>query len=156
MGVKKLWFRFQQFVQNYLWRSDEAPAKRALACAVGLVISVSPFWGFHMVLAVFFSWVFKLNKILTIGFSAITIPPIIPLVVAVQVSIGGVILGKTNIVKNTIQHGVKLTSLLDAGLQFFVGGIFLALVVGVISYFPLLYVLQRKLAQKDSKCLDKR
>lgn len=146
--MKKLWFRFQQFVQNYLWRSDESPAKRALACAVGLAISVSPFWGFHMVLAVLFSWVFKLNKILTIGFSAITIPPIIPLVIAAQVSIGGVIFGKTNIVKNTMQDGVKLTSLLDVGFQLFVGGTLLALVVGVVSYFPLLYVLQKKISPK--------
>jgi uncharacterized protein (DUF2062 family) len=154
--VKKLWFRFQQFVQNYLWRSDESPAKQALACAVGLAISVSPFWGFHMVLAVLFSWIFKLNKILTIGFSAITIPPIIPLVIAAQVSIGGVIFGKTNIIKNTMQHGVKLTSLLDAGFQLFVGGILLALAVGVVSYFPLLYALQRRLTQKNSNCFDKR
>lgn len=153
--MKKFWFRFQQFVQNYLWRSNESPAKRALACAVGLAISVSPFWGVHMVLAVLFSWLFKLNKILTIGFSAITIPPIIPLVVAIQVSIGGVILGKTNIVKNTIQHGIKITSLLDVGFQLFVGGILLALVVGVFSYYPLLYVLKKKLAQRDSNCFDK-
>ncbi len=146
--MKKLWFRFKQFVQNYLWRSDEPPARRAMACAVGLAISVSPFWGLHVLLAAFFSWIFKLNKILTIGFSAITIPPIIPLVVTAQVSIGGVIFGKTNIVKNTLQHGVKLSSLLDAGYQLFVGGILLALVVGVISYYLLWYMLQKQLDKK--------
>lgn len=147
--MKKLWFRFQQFIQNYLWRSGESPAKRALACAVGLAISVSPFWGFHIVLAVFLSWIFKLDKILTIGFSAITIPPIIPLVVTAQVTIGRIIFGKTNIVKNTIQHGVKLTSLVDMGFQLLVGGILLALLVGVVSYYLLSYLLQKKLSQRD-------
>ncbi|MCX7744965.1 MAG: DUF2062 domain-containing protein [Flavobacteriales bacterium] len=146
--MKKLWFRFHQFVQNYLWISDESPAKRALACAIGLAISVSPFWGFHVLIAVLLSWVFKLNKILTIGFSAITIPPIIPLVVAVQVGIGELIFGNTNFIKTTIQHGVNLSLMLHAGIYLLTGGIFLAIAVGVISYYLLLYILQKKLAKK--------
>jgi len=131
----------------YLWKSDELPSKKALACAVGLGIAFSPFWGFHTLLALLLAWVFRLNKILTIGFSAITIPPVVPFVVAAQVSLGGLLMGGKEDVKKSIGRGISLTSILNAGAHMMAGGILLAVMVGVISYVTILYLLKKKLFQ---------
>lgn len=141
--MKKLLLRFRQFIQTYLWKSEELPTRKALACAVGLGIAFSPFWGFHTLLAVLLSWVFRLNKILTIGFSAITIPPLVPVIVAAQVGLGGFLLGGKDSIKNTIGNGISLSSILNTGAHLLVGGILLAVMVGVISYIAALYLLQK-------------
>lgn len=147
--VKKLRLRFRQFIQTYLWKSDESPAKRALACAVGMGIAFSPFWGFHILLAVFLAWLFRLNKILTIGFSTITIPPIVPLVIAAQVGLGGLIFGGSISVKNSVSNGITLSVLLNTGAHLLIGGVLLALLVGAISYYSVLYLLQKKLSNRQ-------
>ncbi len=149
--MKKLFFRFKQFIQIYIWKSDELPNKKALACAVGLGIAFSPFWGFHTLLALLLSWVFRLNKILTIGFSTITIPPIIPVIIAAQVSLGGFLLGDKNSVKNIIGNGISPYSILNIGTHLLVGGLLLAVMVGVISYLALLFICYRRSSLKTLK-----
>lgn len=136
--------RLRQFIQMYLWMTNESPAKRALACAIGLGISVSPFWGFHTFLAVFLAWVLKLNKVLTIGFSAITIPPVVPFIVAAQVGLGRLILEGKDAVKNMIVHEISHSSILNTGVHLLFGGVLLAVLVGGISYYMLLYILLKK------------
>jgi uncharacterized protein (DUF2062 family) len=106
--VKKILLRFRQFIQMYLWKSDELPSKKALACAVGLGIAFSPFWGFHTLLVLLLAWVFRLNKILTIGISAITIPPVVPFVVGAQVSLGGLLMGGKEDVKKALVEELVL------------------------------------------------
>lgn len=137
---------FRQFNQNYLWKSKELPTRKALACAVGLGIAFSPFWGFHVLLAVFFAWVFRLNKVLTIGFSAITIPPTVPFIVAAQIGLGRLLLEGKDAVKNSIIHEICLSSILNIGVHLLIGGVLLAVLVGAISYYAVLYWLQKKLS----------
>ncbi len=76
-GIKRL------FKENIL-ESDGDNKSKALSIALGIFIGVSPFWGFHTVLALSLATVFKLNKFLTFVFSQISLAPFIPFIIGIS------------------------------------------------------------------------
>ena len=72
-GIKRL------FKENIL-ESDGDNKSKALSIALGIFIGVSPFWGFHTVLALSLATVFKLNKFLSFVFSQVSIAPLAPFI----------------------------------------------------------------------------
>ena len=88
-GIKK-------FLLENILESDDPPTKKALSIALGVFIGICPFWGFHTVLVLFLAVLFKLNKSIAWGFSNVSIPPMIPLIVYGSLQIGGFVTG-TNV-----------------------------------------------------------
>ena len=82
----------QFFLENIL-ESDDSNAKKALSIALGVFIGICPLWGFHTILVLFLAVLFKLNKSIAWGFSNVSIPPMIPLIVYLSLQIGGFITG---------------------------------------------------------------
>jgi len=85
-GIKKF------FLENIL-ESDDSNAKKALSIALGVFIGICPLWGFHTILVLFLAVLFKLNKSIAWGFSNVSIPPMIPLIVYLSLQIGGFVTG---------------------------------------------------------------
>jgi uncharacterized protein len=71
---------------------DESPRRMALALAVGVFISFTPFWGFQTVLALVVATVSRLNRALTVAGTWLNLPWFAPFVYAGAVKIGSALL----------------------------------------------------------------
>jgi len=71
---------------------DESPWRMALALAVGVFISFTPFWGFQTLLAILIASVARLNLALTIAGTWLNLPWFAPFVYAGAVKIGSALL----------------------------------------------------------------
>ena len=75
-----------------LWPHDESPWRVALALAVGVFISFTPFWGFQTLLALLVAWVCRLNRAVTLAGTWINLPWFAPFVYAGALKIGALLL----------------------------------------------------------------
>ena len=71
---------------------DESPWRMALALAVGVFISFTPFWGFQTLMAIVIAAVARLNPALTIAGTWLNLPWFAPFVYAGALQIGSVLL----------------------------------------------------------------
>jgi uncharacterized protein (DUF2062 family) len=67
---------------------DESPWRSALALAVGVFLSFTPFWGFQTVLALLLATVFRLNRAVTVTGTWLNLPWFAPFVYAGAVKLG--------------------------------------------------------------------
>ncbi len=86
-GIKKFW------KENVL-KSNDPPAKKAAAIALGVCIGLSPLWGLHTVLVFTLAAAFRLNSAIVFLFSNISLPPLIPFIIYISYQIGAVVLGE--------------------------------------------------------------
>lgn len=105
---------------------------KTLSVATGVFIGLSPVWGFQTITAIAASYIFRLNKILTIGFSAISLPPLIPLIIYGSYKFGGLILGNmaVDIDYNSIKNFKEITT---GVLQFVTGSLVMALIASSVA-----------------------
>lgn len=84
---------FRRFINEDFLGSNDSHEKKALSIALGVLIGLSPLWGFHTLIVLFLSILFKLNKAIAFAFSNISLPPFIPLVLYMSLKTGHLILG---------------------------------------------------------------
>jgi uncharacterized protein (DUF2062 family) len=65
----------------------------ALSIGLGVFMGIAPIWGYQMITAVFVAHLMKLNKPLTLIFSNISIPPLIPVILFFSVKTGELLSG---------------------------------------------------------------
>ncbi len=86
------------------------------------------------------SYLFRLNKILTIGSSAISLPPLIPFIIYGSYLFGGIILG-SGAIDPELNSITDFRDVTEGMLQFVTGSLILALIVssvaGLITYLIL-------------------
>ncbi|OLC36207.1 MAG: hypothetical protein AUH81_08470 [Candidatus Rokubacteria bacterium 13_1_40CM_4_69_5] len=70
---------------------DDPPARIALALAVGVFISCSPFWGLQTILSIVVASIFRLNRAATITGTWINLPWFAPFVYGAALKIGGLL-----------------------------------------------------------------
>ena len=140
--MKKL--NYRELVKSLL-SLDDPPHKIALSFAIGVYISISPFFGFHTLLAILLSVVFRLNKVAAIIGSWMNNPWTLALVYYADLKIGCFILGndvKFNIRPFTLEH--YLNSGKYVFFDILVGSIVLGVVAGLLSYVVLRFILERR------------
>ena len=71
---------------------DESPWRVALALAIGVFLSFTPFWGFQTLLALLMAWIFRLNRAVTLAGTWINLPWFAPFVYAGALKIGAALL----------------------------------------------------------------
>ena len=71
---------------------DESPWRVALALAVGVFLSFTPFWGFQTLLALLVAWICRLNRAVTVAGTWINLPWFAPFVYAGALKIGAALL----------------------------------------------------------------
>ncbi len=149
---KKGWKKF--FLEDLL-HSEDSPSKKSLSVALGVLIGLSPLWGFHTVSVLFLAFAFRLNKLIAFAFSNISLPPLIPFIVYASLKLGGFLLGKPNpepFEQNTFESyknlaGQHLSEYLVGSL---VLGVFCATTFGLTSYLILRI---RENSKKKMTCL---
>ncbi len=96
------------------------------------------------------SYLFRLNKILTIGSSAISLPPLIPVIIYGSYRLGGLILGSGAIDPdyNSIKDFRDIT---EGMLQFVTGSLVMALIVSSVAGLTTFLILRRQERKRNRK-----
>jgi uncharacterized protein (DUF2062 family) len=75
-----------------LFQLDDSPWRTALALAVGVFISFTPFWGFQTLLALLVATVSRLNVAVTITGTWLNLPWFAPFIYAGAIKLGALLL----------------------------------------------------------------
>lgn len=143
----------RDFVKQLSWENikemlvftDEGNFKLAASIGFGVFMGIVPIWGYQLMVAIALAYVFKLHKPLVIIAANISIPPMIPFIIFGSVLTGAFVLGHP-LSEIRFSQTFGLDSIANSLMQYLVGSILLAIVLGVFSgsFTYLLLVLFRK------------
>lgn len=144
--------KFTTIVNEQLKAHNETPFKISSALGFGVFMGIAPIWGFQMIVAAFLAHFLRLNKILVLAASNISIPPMIPFLVYFSYKTGGFVLNSENELTRETLDQLK-TQMLDGEFyatfqqmgysifQYVIGaiifGLGLGLLVGIVSFLIL-------------------
>jgi glycosyltransferase involved in cell wall biosynthesis len=130
----------KEFYQKQILQSEETNSKIAFAIMLGLFMGVAPVWGYQMLIAFGLAHLLKLNKVLVIVASNISIPPMIPIILFASFKTGGLFI-EANKLTLHYSSGINFEMIKDNLLQYLIGslafGVILAITMGLISYILL-------------------
>lgn len=93
------WFKniqkknFKQLILDNIIDGSDTNLQKSMAIALGVFIGVTPFWGYQMIIVIALSHIFKLNKVLSVLASNISMPPMTPFVIYFSYLIGLILIG---------------------------------------------------------------
>ncbi len=79
--LRWLWFR-------YFWRMNATPAEIAWSVGVGLFCGLLPNWGTHSLVALYLAQRLHLNKLLVLASSLVSLSPLLPLFLYLELLVG--------------------------------------------------------------------
>lgn len=137
----------KQFIQEDVLESEGSNRTKALSIALGTFIGLSPFWGFHTLLAISLAVVFKLNKVLSFLFSNVSLPPFIPFILASSLFLGAPFVnGDANIMNHELTFELVKNHL----LQYIIGSFILASSVSVVFGVGFFFFLNKVNPENDT------
>ncbi|MBD3582180.1 DUF2062 domain-containing protein [Flavobacterium selenitireducens] len=123
----------KKFLLENVLHSEDSNRVKALSIALGVFIGISPFWGFQTVLSLFLATVFRLNKAIAYIFSNVSIPPMIPPIVAASLWIGSLVYDTG--APLFPQLPITFEKLKDHLGQYLIGSLTLAAIASVVAGF---------------------
>jgi glycosyltransferase involved in cell wall biosynthesis len=121
---------FKRFIKEDVLESDGTNRTKAFSIALGVFIGFSPLWGFHTLLTISLSVLFKLNKVLAFVASNVSLPPFIPFIIAAALFLGSPFVhGESNILSQEWNFELIKNNL----LQYVIGSFILATAMSAIS-----------------------
>lgn len=121
----------KNFINKHVIHSNDSNAKMAAAMGWGVFCGVIPIWGYQMVFAGLSAHFMKLNKVVAMVFSNISIPPMIPFLLYGSVVLGALVLG----VENAFTlDGITLETVAQSLTQYIVGSVALAIILGLLVF----------------------
>lgn len=117
----------RRFIRRNITRSPESNARLAAAMGWGVLCGILPIWGYQMIFAGVSAHFMRLNKLVAIVFSNISIPPMIPFILYGSYWLGGRITGLP--VELTLAE-VTLRRMAECLAQYLAGSVALAVVAG--------------------------
>lgn len=128
-GIKRF------FLEDFIGSTD-SPRKKAASIALGVFVGLTPFWGFHTIIALSSAYVLKLNKTIAFAFSNVSLPPFIPFIVYASSKIGQYLLGEEHSydIKEISENLMVFKYLKAYVLGSFALAIFTAALLGIVGY----------------------
>lgn len=121
----------KNFIDKQILHSKDSNLRMAAAMGWGIFCGVIPIWGYQMVFAGLSAHFMRLNKVVTIVFSNISIPPMIPFLLYGSVVLGALVLG----IENPFTfEAITLESVGQSLTQYFVGSVALAALLGLLVF----------------------
>ncbi len=134
----------KRFIDNNITHSPDSNARLTAAIMLGIFMGIIPIWGYQMIVAFAIAHLLKLNKILTLVASNISIPPMLPFLIYGSYYTGCKVLQVP--IELTLSN-ITLESVKHSLLPYIVGSIVFAalcsVVVGAVA-LGLLTVFRRK------------
>ena len=123
---------FFRLVRDLFWQECDAPGPFAAGVALGVFFGIAPVWGFQMALAYLVAHQLRLNKLVAVTASNISLPVLIPLILYASLVLGRFIL--TGEMRAAVM-GAELNraSVWQFAAEYLVGSIVLAAGTGVLS-----------------------
>ena len=139
-------------------RLDDSPSRIALALAVGVFISCTPFYGLQTLLSLGIATLFRLNKAATVTGAWLNLPWFAPLVYGLALHVGSLIVPDPQGIDADAVAGLLRTStslswanvvqlLRDVSLALLIGTTVVGAVAGVATFVVALVVLRRRRAR---------
>jgi len=129
------------FFQKEFVQSPDKDYKIIASVMVGVFFSVTPFWGWQVWIALLVALVFRLNKVITAVSTAISVPPLIPLIIYSSYLLGGLVYNH-DAVKLEYSLNINMESIKLNLIQYSIGSFFLGLIISVIAGFITLLLLK--------------
>jgi glycosyltransferase involved in cell wall biosynthesis len=123
---------FWNIIKKEWKENSENDFKRSFSLGFGLMMGIFPIWGFQMLVAAAFAVLFRLNKIIVLAASNISIPPMIPLIIYGSYYTGSFFM--TNNIEHINWDELTLESININFLQYVVGAVVLSVVVGLLGF----------------------
>lgn len=121
----------KNFINKQVLHSKDSNTKMASAMGWGVFCGVIPIWGYQMVFAGLSAHIMKLNKVVAMVFSNISIPPMIPFLLYGSVVLGALVLG----VENAFTlDGITFETVAQSLTQYIVGSVALAIILGLLVF----------------------
>lgn len=148
---KLTWKGFKAMVRRELFNPEETNGVKVASVMVGAFMGVAPVWGWQMAIALGIAIAFRLNKVITLAVSNISIPPMIPLILFLSYITGGIVLGKGPGIdfSNQITFAVVTENLMQYILGSLIFGVILACVLGMITYVLLLLFRKKPVKEQE-------
>lgn len=137
--------KFSVVVKEQLLKHNESNFKTSIALGFGIFMGIVPIWGFQMLVAAFLAHLFKLNKILVLAASNISLPPIIPFIVYFSFELGKLVVDEPvdfttemmYYLKQQVMDGHFYSTLNEFGysiFQYILGSLVLGLGLGALVF----------------------
>lgn len=123
------WKNIKEFFSKQVFHTPDSNFRMAAAMGWGIFCGIIPIWGYQMVFAALSAHFMKLNKIVALVFSNISIPPMIPFILYGSVWMGALILNEPVAVSFT---DISLESVAQSLLQYVLGSFILAAAAGAV------------------------
>ncbi len=122
---------FREMIRKHLFNPEESNFKKSASIALGVFMGIAPVWGWQMVIALALAMLLKLNKVITLVASNISIPPILPFILFGSYVTGGLVLGNHEIIQ--FNSGITFEFLKKNLLQYIVGALVFGLAMGILA-----------------------
>lgn len=137
--------KFTKVVKEQILLHNENPTKVSAAIGFGIFMGIVPIWGFQMLVAALLAHAFRLNKIIVLAFSNISLPPAIPFIVYFSYAMGGLVMDNPytfttetiDYLRDQIMSGGFYNALNEFGysiLQYVIGALMLGFTLGITAF----------------------
>lgn len=121
---------FKKFIKEDVLESDGSNRIKSFSIALGVFIGLTPLWGFHTLLVISLSVLFKLNKVLAFIASNVSLPPFIPFIIIASLILGSpFVSGDSDLIHQEWNFDLVKNNI----LQYAIGSFILACIMSVIS-----------------------
>ena len=110
----------------------------AAAMGWGIFCGILPIWGYQMIFAGVSAHFMKLNKVVALVFSNISIPPMIPFLLYGSMVAGSIVLNKENIFS---LESVSFDTIGSSLNQYIIGSIAFAISAGILVFVTALLIM---------------
>lgn len=138
------WKNIRGFIDREIIHSKESNIKIMFAIMLGIFMGIVPIWGYQMIAAAFLAVLMRLNKVIVLVASNISIPPIMPFLLYGSYATGCY---ATNSEINLSLTDISLESVKTVLTQYLIGSVIFAticaLLAGCVSWI-LMAIFRRK------------
>jgi hypothetical protein len=128
--------RIKKIKQDFI-SQEGTKLQKSLSIGFGAFMGIIPIWGFQMIVAVLFAYLFKLNKVIVLITSNISIPPLIPFILFGSYLSGHLLIGGEEL---SFSNTINLDSIQSVMKQYLIGSFVFAIILGAI-FFSISYIL---------------
>ncbi len=136
----------KRFLNAHILHSADSNLRMALAMGWGVFCGIIPIWGYQMIFAGVTAHFMRLNKVIVMVFSNISIPPMIPFILYGSVVMGARALGVDNVFS---LGGISIEAVGLSVWQYVVGSLCLASLTGIAVF--LLSWLLMSICKRESR-----
>lgn len=132
------WENIKKFIDKHIIHSSDSNMRMAAAMGWGIFCGIIPVWGYQMVIAGVTAHFLKLNKVVAIAFSNISIPPMIPFILYGSMVAGAWALGMENIFS---LENISLDNVFESLTQYVIGSLLLAALSGIAVFMTSFFIM---------------